>query len=125
MYTIKYGRISRLPDVIIYPESEDKILSLVELALKHGVCLIPFGGGTNVSEALECPHDEPRMIVSVDMKKMCRVVWIDPINRMACIEAGAVGRHLMADLAAHGYTMGPEPDSIEFFYCRGLDCHKC
>jgi len=33
---------------------------------------------------------------------------------MACIEAGVVGRHLTEQLRRHGYTMGHEPDSIEF-----------
>jgi alkyldihydroxyacetonephosphate synthase len=41
-------------------------------------------------------------------------MWIDPINRMACIEAGAVGRHIMEDLVKYGLTMGHEPDSVEF-----------
>src|SRR5207244_8593460 len=30
------------------------------------------------------------------------------------IEAGAVGRHIMAELKKQGVTMGHEPDSIEF-----------
>src|SRR5205085_7378338 len=33
---------------------------------------------------------------------------------IACIQAGAVGRHIMADLKKHGVTMGHEPDSVEF-----------
>ena len=45
---------------------------------------------------------------------MNRILWIDPVNRMACIEAGAVGRHIQAQLAQHGFTMGHEPDSVEF-----------
>lgn len=33
---------------------------------------------------------------------------------MACVEAGAVGRHIMETLAKEGFTMGHEPDSVEF-----------
>ena len=54
------------------------------------------------------------MIVSVDMSQMNRVLWIDPENRMACVQAGAVGRNIAEQLAEHGFTMGHEPDSIEF-----------
>lgn len=54
------------------------------------------------------------MIVSIDMRSLNKVQWIDKVNRMACIEAGAVGRHIMADLAEYGLTMGHEPDSMEF-----------
>ena len=37
------------------------------------MCVIPFGGGTNVSGALECPVEEKRTIVSLDMTQMVRV----------------------------------------------------
>jgi alkyldihydroxyacetonephosphate synthase len=114
MYAVKYGQLGRIPDAVIYPESEKHVHVLVQAALAHNVCLIPYGGGTNVSEALRCPEDEERMIVSVDMRRMNKVLWIDPVNRMACIEAGAVGRHLTEQLRRNGYTMGHEPDSIEF-----------
>jgi alkyldihydroxyacetonephosphate synthase len=73
-----------------------------------------YGGGTNVTEALRCLPYEERPIVSVDMSRMNRVLWIDPVNRMARIEAGAVGRHIQEQLAEHGFTMGHEPDSVEF-----------
>lgn len=114
MYAIKYGKIDRVPDLIVYPDSQAQVERLVQSAQKHDVCLIPYGGGTNVTEALRCHTDEKRMIVSVDMSRMNRILWIDPINRMACIEAGAVGRNIIAALAERGYTMGHEPDSVEF-----------
>jgi alkyldihydroxyacetonephosphate synthase len=114
MYVIKHGRLERILDAITHPKNEEQVISFAQDASKHNVCLIPFGGGTNVSQALECPHDERRMVVSVDMRRMNRIIWIDPINRMACIEAGAVGRHIMEDLAKYGLMMGHEPDSVEF-----------
>jgi len=114
MYAVRYGQLGRMPDLVAYPENETQVHGLVQLALRHDVCLIPYGGGTNVSEALRCPENEQRMIVSVDMRRMNRVLWIDPVNRMACIEAGVVGRHLAEQLKRHGFTMGHEPDSIEF-----------
>src|SRR5207244_4725082 len=64
--------------------------------------------------ALRCQSQEKRTIVSVDMRRMNRILWIDRQNMMACIEAGAVGRHLMTGLAKYGVTMGHEPDSVEF-----------
>jgi alkyldihydroxyacetonephosphate synthase len=33
---------------------------------------------------------------------------------MACIQAGAIGRHIMAELKNYGVTMSHEPDSVEF-----------
>ena len=114
MYRIKYGRLARVPDLVVFPASDEEVAQLVRAAVEHDVCLIPYGGGTNVSNALRCPADEKRMIVSVDLQRMNRILWIDPENQMACIQAGAVGRTIAEQLAEFGYTMGHEPDSIEF-----------
>jgi len=114
MWALKYGRIERIPDLVVFPGSEAEVSTLVQIALRQDACLVPFGGGTNVTDALRCPPDEERTIIAVDMSRMNRIRWVDPVNRMACIEAGAIGRHIQARLAALGYTVGHEPDSVEF-----------
>ncbi len=114
MYAIKYGEIGRVPDLVVYPEADDHVTRLIEAAKGHDVSLIPYGGGTNVSDALRCRAEERRAIVSVDMRRMNRILWIDTQNMMAKIQAGAPGRRIMAELARHGVTMGHEPDSVEF-----------
>ena len=114
MFAIKYGRVARVPDCVVFPESEAQVQAIVGLALRRNACVIPFGGGTNVTGALRCPDGETRPIISVDMRRMNRILWLDRENRMACIEAGAVGRDIISALAAEGFTMGHEPDSVEF-----------
>ena len=114
MYAIKYAQLGRTPDVVVYPDSEEQVTGLVEVAKKHGATLIPYGGGTNVTDALRCFPNERRSIISVDMRRMNRILWIDRANMLACIQAGAVGRHIMAELKKYGVTMGHEPDSVEF-----------
>lgn len=114
MYAIKYGKLPRVPDLVVAPETEEQVVQLVQLATDHRCVLIPYGGGTNVTDALRCPIGETRTIVSVDMRRMNKILWIDPVNRMACIQAGMVGRHIAEQLAKHGLTIGHEPDSIEF-----------
>ena len=114
MYRIKHDRLGRIPDLVVYPDSDDDVVALVAAAGEHEVSLVPYGGGTNVSNALSCPENEHRMIVSVDMSRMNRIVWVDPDNHMACIQAGAVGRVIAEQLAEYGFTIGHEPDSIEF-----------
>ena len=114
MYSIKYDQLERVPDLVVSPEDEAQIERLVALAAQHGACLIPYGGGTNVTDALRCPAEETRAIVSVDMRRMNRVLWIDPANHIACIEAGANGREIQQVLGDCGFTIGHEPDSYEF-----------
>ncbi|MEQ1605113.1 MAG: FAD-binding oxidoreductase [Pyrinomonadaceae bacterium] len=114
MYAIKHKRLGRIPDMVLYPENEAQVASLIATAKDRNVVLIPFGGGTNVTDALRCSDNESRVIATVDMRRMNRILWIDKENMMACIEAGAVGRHIMSQLAKYGVSMGHEPDSVEF-----------
>ena len=114
MYAIKYERLGRIPDLVVFPQAEQQIAPLIAAAKRHHVALVPFGGGTNVTDALRCEANEKRLIVSVDMQRMNRIRWIDKTNHMASIEAGAVGRNIATQLQAYGFTMGHEPDSIEF-----------
>ncbi|AKQ69928.1 glycolate oxidase, subunit GlcD, putative [Myxococcus hansupus] len=114
IWAIRYERLERVPDLVVFPASHEQVVQLTDAAKQHGACLIPFGGGTNVTDALRLSVDEQRFVIAVDMRRMNHILWIDPVNRMACIEAGATGRHLVAELAKHGFTMGHEPDSVEF-----------
>jgi len=102
------------PILVIYPENEEQVAQLIETAKAHNVCLIPYGGGTNVTDALRCETGENRFIVSVDMSRMNRILWIDSENRMACIEAGAVGRNIAAQLKEYGFTMVTNPTASNF-----------
>jgi alkyldihydroxyacetonephosphate synthase len=103
----------RIPDYVVYPADETQVTVLVEAATQTGVVLMPYGGGTNVTQALRClPHEE-RPIIAVDMARLNRIEWIDPVNRMAKIQAGATGQMIHAQLAEYGYCIGHEPDSVE------------
>lgn len=103
----------RVVDLVVHPQSEGEVVELVRLANAHGVVLIPYGGGTNVTGALLPPEDEGRLIVSVDMRSMNRILSLDRENNRAEVEAGITGKDLERRLEAEGYTAGHVPDSIE------------
>lgn len=70
---------------MIYPLNTEEIENIVNLANKHNVVLVPYGGGTNVTWSLMIPVEENRMIVSVDMSRMNAVKWVDKDNGLACV----------------------------------------
>ncbi len=114
IYRLLYlGSLARIVDLVVYPQSDDDVRQLVRLANEHDICLVPYGGGTNVSGALACPVDEERPIVSVDMSRLCRILELDEENLQATIEAGINGKQLERELGARGYTTGHDPDSVE------------
>lgn len=108
------GSFNRIVDVVVFPEGEEDVRTIVKLAAENDVCLIPFGGGTNVSGALAVPEGETRTICSVDMRRMNKILWVDRENNLACIEAGIQGKELEHLLEGQGLTTGHDPDSIEF-----------
>ncbi|XP_046902740.1 alkyldihydroxyacetonephosphate synthase, peroxisomal isoform X2 [Hypomesus transpacificus] len=114
IFALREGRVGRTPDMVAWPSCHDDVVKMVELACKHNVCLIPFGGGTSVSSALECPPEETRSIVSLDTSQMNRILWIDEKNLTAHVEAGIIGQDLERLLNESGYCTGHEPDSMEF-----------
>jgi alkyldihydroxyacetonephosphate synthase len=116
VFAVRAGHPVRAPDVVAWPESEEEVEKILRLAKSKHWCIIPFGGGTNVSQATSCPsyEVEPRPIISVDMRKMNRVKWVNEEDGVACIEAGITGRDLVEEMARLGFTIGHEPDSFEF-----------
>ena len=108
------GRLGRVVDVVVEPVSEEEVRALVRAAIEHDASLVPYGGGTNVSGALMCPENETRTIVSIDMRRLSRVIAVDTTNGCALVEAGITGAALEEALAAAGQTCGHTPDSLEF-----------
>lgn len=115
VYKIVYhGKVSRMVDLIVYPESEEDAAFIIEKAKIHQVCIVPYGGGTNVTSALLLPENEDRMIVSLDMRRLDKIEWINEENQTACVQAGIRGLALEEQLNAKGFILGHQPDSVEF-----------
>ena len=108
------GGLARVVDLVVEPASEEEVRAIVAAAIAHDACLVPYGGGTNVSGALLCPEDEARTVVSMDMRRMRRVLSIDRANGCALVEAGISGSELEVALGSVGCTSGHVPDSLEF-----------
>ncbi|KAL3804981.1 hypothetical protein ACHAWO_001839 [Cyclotella atomus] len=117
MYSLRSGFLQfRLPDLVVWPTSIDDLKKVVSLATARDMCLIPFGGGTNVTHATHCPDKsiDPRPMISVDMKSMNQVIWVNKEDGLAHVEAGITGRELIEHMEKLGLTIGHEPDSYEF-----------
>ncbi|XP_027721718.1 alkyldihydroxyacetonephosphate synthase, peroxisomal [Vombatus ursinus] len=114
IFLLREGMFQRVPDIVLWPKCHGDVVKIVDLACKHNLCIIPFGGGTSVSSGLACPVDEKRTIVSLDTSQMNRILWVDENNLTAHVEAGITGLELERQLKESGYCTGHEPDSQEF-----------
>ena len=104
MYKVLYSKLESFTDLVFYVENEEEAKTLISLADKHNVCLIPFGGGTSVSNALKIPKDENRMVVSVDTRRMNKIESVDEKNLLATVQSGILGIDLENKLQEMGYT---------------------
>ena len=52
VYKVLYSKLDTFTDLVFYVESEEEAKTLIRLASKHNVCLIPFGGGIQVFQML-------------------------------------------------------------------------
>lgn len=111
LFRVRCGIATGAPDLIVYPESERDVCLTLRAAAERDVVLIPFGGGSNIAGCLE-RMDARRMCVSLDMRRMRRVLAVDRGSFTAQIEAGVFGPDLEEKLGAHGMTLGHFPDSF-------------
>lgn len=114
LYRIRNGLINTAPDLVIYPENSKQILEILILAKQANVCVIPFGGGTNIVSALEVNKNEDRMVISLDLTRMNKLLSIDKDARVATFESGVLGPDLEEQLNKTGFTLGHFPDSFQF-----------
>jgi alkyldihydroxyacetonephosphate synthase len=111
LFRMRHGMAEGAPDLVVYPENEHDVLMTVRAAAEHDVVIIPFGGGSNIAGCLE-RSETHRMVMSLDMRRMRRVLAVDKESLTARIEAGVFGPDLEEQLSGYGLTLGHFPDSF-------------
>jgi alkyldihydroxyacetonephosphate synthase len=111
LFRLRRGLATGAPDLVVYPESERDVCLTLRAAAERDVVVIPFGGGSNISGCLE-RMESARMSVSLDVRRMRRVLEVDARSCTARIEAGVFGPDLEEQLGERGVTLGHFPDSF-------------
>src|SRR5690625_3621188 len=110
---VRAGHLPRVPDAVVYPANEDQVQQIVDYIASIDAVVIPYGGGSNISGSLTPQPHETRLVVSMDMGRMNRVLEIDEVSCIARIQAGVLGPDMETQLNARGWTMGHQPDSFK------------
>jgi alkyldihydroxyacetonephosphate synthase len=108
-----YGRFENPPDLVAFPRDESEIEAVLGWAEAEGAAVVPFGGGTSVVGGVE-PRVGDRPVVSMDLRRLDRVLEVDPRSLAARIQAGAIGPGLEDQLREHGLTLRHFPQSFEY-----------
>ncbi|HET7455535.1 MAG TPA: FAD-binding oxidoreductase [Solirubrobacterales bacterium] len=108
-----YGKFENPPDLVAFPKDESEIEAVLSWAEAEGAAVVPFGGGTSVVGGIE-PRLGERAVVSLDLRRLDRVLEVDPTSLAARIQAGALGPGLEDQLRERGLTLRHFPQSFEY-----------
>ncbi|HET7121333.1 MAG TPA: FAD-binding oxidoreductase [Solirubrobacterales bacterium] len=107
------GKFENPPDLVAFPRDESEIEAVLSWAEAEGAAVVPFGGGTSVVGGVE-PRLGERPVVSLDLRRLDRVLEVDGRSLAARIQAGATGPGLEGQLREQGLTMRHFPQSFEY-----------
>lgn len=111
MISLRAGeKLPHRPQVIVWPESTREVAAIIKTANSLGVPVVPYGAGSGV-----CGGAVPLGGgITVDMKRMDRLVSVRRDDMLCHVEAGKNGERFERELASRGFTFGHFPSSI---YC--------
>lgn len=114
------GAEQSVPDAVVRPASHDEVRACLEVAVRQGIAVIPFGGGTSVVGALDPERGEHRGVISLDLRRLSGLIRIDQISQEAVLAAGTTGPDAERLLAAHGFELGHYPQSFQYATIGGF-----
>ncbi|MDA0563324.1 FAD-binding oxidoreductase [Streptomonospora sp. S1-112] len=108
------GDVARAPDAVVSPADHDQVAAVLAACAEHGVAVVPFGGGTSVVGGVEPLRGGFAAAITLDLRRLDRLVALDPVARTATLQAGLRTPEAEEVLADFGMTLGHRPQSYEY-----------
>jgi len=106
-YGYDNSRLHTLPDVVVTPESQEEVATLLTLCHQHRVPLVVRGSGTGTAGAAVPLH---RGVV-LSTERLNRILRVDPDNRFMVVEPGVSNQQVQQAAAEYGFFWPPDPTS--------------
>ncbi|WP_326595854.1 FAD-binding oxidoreductase [Streptomyces sp. NBC_01803] len=121
---IRSGEASDAPDAVVLPGDHAEVLAVLRACTRHRVAVVPFGGGTSVVGGLAPRSGDSagsaRPFVALDLRRLDRLLALDPVSRTATFQAGLRAPRAEELLSGHGFTLGHFPQSFEWATLGGF-----
>ena len=104
----RQGRLGGGPACVVKPHATAEVSTVMRLAQRHRVPVVPYGAGSGVVGGATPPAGA----LVVDLRAMDRLLELDERALYARVQAGMMGGVYEATVSARGYTSGHYPQSI-------------
>ena len=98
------------PELVVKPDNDEEVASVLRVANARGVPVVPWGGGSGTQGGSIPTHGG----IVLDLTGMDRIVDVDERSMMVTAEAGVNGRRLEIELNSRGLMMPHYPASSEW-----------
>ena len=97
-----------VPDVVVLPGSTDELATVLKLAQQYRIPVTPWGGGSGSQGGIMPVYGG----ITVDLKRMDRIIELDEQSGTITAEAGVNGYELETWLNARGWMLPQYPASV-------------
>ena len=108
------------PDAVLLPADEDQIAAVLAYCSHHRIAVVPFGGGTSVVGGLDPTRGEFASVISLDLRRLDELHWLDEASQEAELGAGVTGPDAERLLGERGFSLGHFPQSFRFATIGGF-----
>jgi glycolate oxidase len=98
-----------LPGAVALPSSTAEVSTLLRIASRHRVPVVPRGAGTGLSGGAAGIEGA----VTIALTRMTEIIEIDPDNLCVVTQPGVINAELKDAVARHGLFYPPDPASYE------------
>ncbi len=98
-------RDAALPDVVVFPESNEEVAAILRLAYAARIPVIPFGTGTSLEGHLQALYGG----ISLDLSRLDRILEVNAEDLDCRVQAGVTREQLNAEVRSQGLFFPIDP----------------
>lgn len=106
-YGYDNSREQALPDLVLFPDSHDDVVTILKACHQHGIPLVTRGRGTGTTGATVPTSGG----IVLSTERMTRILEMAPDDRLMVVEPGVTNLAVQEVAAEHGFFWPPDPTS--------------